>query len=370
MDTVAITDHGNMYGSCEAYKALKKRGKKLIIGCECYICDNRFETDKSYHLILLVKNETGRLNLQKLVSESTKHKYYGKPRIDFDLLAEHHDGLICLSACMAGEVSRALQAGEAIKAKQIAFKYKALFGDDYYIEYQSHSDPEQQTLNAQLVQLAIDMGIKYVVTCDCHYLTPDDQKYHSIFIQINQKREVGETYNDCWVQGEQDILRICQSTVDHNIEAIANTQEIADKCDAHFPLSAPIIPDFKVPTPYRSEIEYMKKICNDGFKAKGINKLSIAEQKIYKQRAKYELEAVEQMGFEGYYLLVYDYLMSAKRRGIARGSAGGSLLAYLMDIVDIDPIKYGLYFERFIDVGAIDLLNNGTITKSELKIPD
>lgn len=370
MDTVAITDHGNMYGCCELYKMLKQHGKKLIIGCECYICENRFETGQAYHLILLAKNETGRLNLQKIVSDSTRHKYKGKPRIDFDLLTQHHEGLICLSACMAGELTRALQAGSLLQAKQIAYKYKFLFGDDYYIEYQSHSNPEQQRYNAQLVDIANELGIKYVVTCDCHYLTPADQKYHTIFIQINQKRDVGETYQDCYVQSEADILRICESTQAYNAQAIAATQEIADKCTAEYPLSAPIIPHNKVPAPYKTEIAYMKKLCNDGYKAKGLNKLPADVQQMYKQRALYEMNAVEKMGFEGYYLLVDDYLSHAKRRGIARGSAGGSLLAYLMNIVDIDPIQYGLYFERFIDVGALDLLANGSITKAELKIPD
>nr|DAI25408.1 MAG TPA: DNA polymerase III, alpha subunit [Caudoviricetes sp.] len=370
MDTVAITDHGVMYGCCELYKMLKQHGKKLIIGCECYICENRFEAGQAYHLVLLAKNETGRLNLQKIVSDSTRHKYKGKPRIDLDLLTQYHEGLICLSACMAGEVTRALQANDTLLAKQIACKYKFLFGDDYYIEYQSHSDPEQQKYNAQLVQIAEELDIKYVVTCDCHYLTPADQKYHTIFIQINQKRDVGETYQDCYVQSEEDVLRICESTQQYNKQAIATTQEIADKCSAEYPLSAPIIPHNKVPAPYKSEISYMKKLCNEGYKAKGINKLPADVQKVYRDRAHYEMNAVAKMGFEGYYLLVDDYLAHSKRRGIARGSAGGSLLAYLMNIVDIDPIQYGLYFERFIDVGALDLLEAGTITKAELKIPD
>lgn len=370
MDTVAITDHGNMYGACELYKMLKQAGKKLVIGCECYICDDRFDTGQAYHLVLLAKNETGRLNLQKIVSDSTQHKYKGKPRIDFELLAQYHDGLICLSACMAGELTRALQQGNMLQAKQIACKYKFLFGDDYYIEYQSHSDPEQQRYNRQLVDIANELGIKYVVTCDCHYLTPEEQKYHTIFIQINQKRDVGETYQDCYLQSESDVLRICQSTQEFNAQAIATTQEIADKCSAEYPLAAPIIPHNRVPAPYKSEIAYMKKLCNDGYKAKGIDKLPADVQKLYRERAHYEMDAVEKMGFEGYYLLVYDYLSHATRRGVARGSAGGSLLAYLMNIVDIDPIPYGLYFERFIDVGALELLQTGAITKSELKIPD
>jgi DNA polymerase III subunit alpha len=370
VDTMAITDHGNLYGACELYKMMKARGKKLIIGCECYICENRLEHDQSHHLVLLAKNETGRLNLQQLVTESTLHKYYGKPRIDFELLSQHHEGLVCLSACMAGEIQRALRDGNELLAKKIAFKYKTLFGDDYYIEYQSHDEPEQQKLNEQLIKLANDMKIKYVVTCDCHYLTPDEQKYHSIFIQINQKRDVGETYKDCYLQQDEDVLRICKSTASYNVQALATTYEIADKCNAEYPLSAPIIQHYKVPAPYKSEIDYLKALCNKGYKDKGLDKLPSERQRLYKERARYELNAVAKMGFEGYYLMVWDYLMSAKRRGIARGSAGGSLLAFLIDLVDVDAIEYGLYFERFIDVGALALLENGTITKKELKIPD
>ncbi len=369
----AITDHGNMYGTCEAFKKMKKAGIKCIIGCECYICDDRFVKDKdskTYHLVLLAKDEDGRQNLHKLVSKSTKTKYRGKPRIDFALLKEHHNGIICLSACMAGEVARNLTAGNNEKAEAVALKYKDLFGEDYYIEYQAHSAPSQQELNAQIVRLAQKLGIQYVVTCDAHYLNEDDQKYHGIFVQIGQTREVGESYNDCFIQDEQTILDKCQTTVEYNAVAVANTDAIAAKCSAVYPLSAPIIPHQTVPNGFDSEASYLKYLCNKGFVQKGISHLPVSVQKEYKKRARYEIESVTKMGFEGYYLLVHSYVSAAKRRGIARGSAGGSLLAYLIGIVDIDPIKFGLYFERFIDVGALQLLEDGKITKDELKIPD
>ena len=399
---IAITEHGNLYSSVEAYKTLSEFGIKAITGCEVYICDDVNVKDKNskyYHLILLCKNEVGRLNLQKLVSQSSLYKYYGKPRIDFEMLKEYSDGLICLSACMAGEVSRALMDGDTSLAEHIVTKYKALFGDDYYIEYQAHSNTEQQKLNLQLVELAERLNIKYVVTCDSHYLNKEDKKYHDIFVQIGTVREAGEIYDDCYIQSEQEVLNNCKSTQQYNDKAIKNTQEITDKCTNTIPLSAPIIPHVDIPTKFKSEIDYLKYLCNEGLKKKGFMKWTLEEwdnyltetveksgkiikrkmveynslqeiKNVYKQRANYEMHYISKMGFEGYYLLVHSYVSTVKRRGIARGSGGGSLIAYLCGIVDIDPIKYGLYFERFIDVGALGLLEQGLITKKQLKIPD
>lgn len=402
-DTIAITEHGNLYSSVEAYSKLSKEGIKVIEGCEVYICDDvnvKSKDSKYYHLILLCKNETGRQNLNWLVSQSTLYKYYGKPRIDFDMLKNHHEGLICLSACMAGEVQRALMNDSSKSAEQIALKYKKLFGDDYYIETQAHSGIEQQTLNAQLIDLANRLNIKYTVTCDSHYVRKEDQKYHNVFVQIGTSREAGETYDDCYLQSEEDVIRNSWKTQEHIEQAIRITHEIADKCENTIPLSAPIIPHVPVPSQYKSELQYLQHLCNEGFKRKGFSTWTYDQWKNYLtdkvvqedgtieevelvhftsakeiknkyiQRARYEMNALKEMGFEGYYLLVYSYVNAAKRRGIARGSGGGSLLAYLCGIVDIDPIKYGLYFERFIDVGALDLLKDGTITKKELKIPD
>lgn len=400
----AITDHGNMYGAVEFYKSAKAHGIKPIIGCEVYVCGDvtvMKRENKMHHLILLCRNEIGRQNLQKLVTESTKYKFNKRPRIDFEMLKKYHEGLICCSACMVGEVAYALQNDDVELAYDIARKYKELFQDDYYIEYQSHRSPAQQQLNAQLVQLALDLQIKYVVTCDSHYLYKEDQKYHNIFVQVGQSREAGETYDDCFVQSEDEVYQFCQSTIDYNATAIANTHEIAEKCNVDYPLSAPIIPHTNIPAGYNTEEEYLRDLCDKGWKSKGFADWSLDRWKqymsediydtdghlverrdfvsfnsvdeivqIYKDRLEYEFNAVLKMGFEGYYVLVHSYVSAAYRRGIARGSAGGSLIAYLSGIVDIDPIKYGLYFERFIDVGALDLLADGSITKKELKIPD
>lgn len=371
---ICVTEHGNLYSSIEVYKLCKKYGIKYLHGCEMYICDNvniKDKNNKYYHLVLISKNETGRLNLTKLVSESNKYKYYGKPRIDFNMLQQCKDGLIVLSACMAGEVQRSLKKNNIDDAKIIANKYKAAFGDDYYLEYQSHRDETQQQLNRMLVDLSNELDIKYVVTTDSHYINNVDQKYHNIFVQIGQSREVGETYNDCYVQSEEDVLSICKSTsIEENKIALLNTEEIANKCNVEIPLSAPIMPHEDVPSDFKNEIDYIKSLCVEGWKKRKLGLLNKKEKEVYKKRLQYEIDTISKMGFEGYYLLVWSYANSVKRRGIARGSGGGSLVAYLMNIVDTDPVKYGLYFERFIDVGALDLLDKGLITKSQLKIPD
>ena len=369
---LCVTEHGNLYSDVEIYKLCKQYGVKYLLGCEMYICDDvevKSKDNRYHHLVVIAKNETGRLNLNQLVSKSCYHKYYGKPRIDFKMLEQYKEGLIVSSACMAGEIQRALLNKEFQLAKEIILKYKSVFGDDYYLEYQSHSEPTQQLLNRYVVEIAKKLGVKFIVTTDAHYLEKADQKYHDIFVQIGQARETGETYNDCYVQSNEEILQICKSTSkEDNLIALANTDEIANKCNVDLPLAAPIMPHIDVPSKYKSEIDYLKHLCIEGWYKKKINLKPNKEE--YKARLAYEMNSIEKMGFEGYFLLVYSYANSVKRRGIARGSAGGSLVCYLSNITDIDPLEYGLYFERFIDVGALDLLEKGQITKKELKIPD
>lgn len=374
-NAVAITDHGNVFASIKAYKECKKQNIKFIYGCECYICNDikiKDKNNKYYHLILLAKNEQGRLNLNKLVSLSRLEGFYYKPRIDFELLKKYKEGLIVLSACLAGEIQKYLQNNNYQKAKKIASKYKQEFGDDYYLEFQSHSDIEQLKLARQVIDLAKELKIPYVVTADSHYINKEDQELHSLFVQIGQEREAGETYNDCYIQSEEDIKKILKNTLtDEEIQiAINNTVEIANKCNVQIPLSPPQIPHVDVPKKFKNEEEYLKYLCNKGWKQRNLHKLPPDEQKKYKDRLYYEFNAIKEMGFSGYYLLVYSYANIAKRRGVARGSGGGSLVAYLLNIVDIDPIEYGLYFERFIDVSALDLLRNKQIKPEELKIPD
>ena len=375
VEALCVTEHGNLYSSVELYKLCQEYGVKYIMGCEMYITPQhpsiKNKENKYNHLVVIAKNETGRLNLIKLVSEGNKYKYYGKPRIDYNMLLEHKDGLIVTAACLGGEVQRAIMDGDIIKATNIAIKYKNDFGDDYYLELQSHRDDEQRMVNRKLLEMAKELDIKYIITPDAHYLTAEDQKYHNVFVQIGQAREAGEFYTDCYIQTEEEVYQFCDNMTREEVAfGLAMTEEIADKCNVTIPLSAPIMPHINIPDQFKDEMDYLKYLCVQGFRNKKIDTLPIEKQREYLDRLKYEISTIREMGFEGYYLLVESYANSVRRRGIARGSGGGSLVAYLTNIVDIDPVKYGLYFERFLDVGALELLKNGTITKEQLKIPD
>lgn len=372
--SIAITDHGYVYGNIEFYKECKKNNLKMIYGCELYICDdinNKTKDSRTYHIIALAKNDVGRININKLSSVGHIDGFYRKPRIDYNTLLEHKDGIIITSACMAGEISRAIINENQDKPIEIALRYKRDFGSDYYLEIQAHKDSVQQGLNKEIVKLAKANSIPFVVTTDVHYLNKDDSEFHSEFISINQDRDVGETYADCYYQSEDEIRQNIGYLEIQDIDAaINNTQEIANKCNAEVPLSAPIIPHANIPSEFHSEYEYLVYLCDKGWIKRGCNELSVQEQQEYKDRLAYELDSVKRMGFEGYYLLVIDYVRQAKRKSPGRGSSGGSIIAWLIEITHIDPIKNKLYFERFIDVGALDLLEQGKIQPYELKIPD
>lgn len=383
----AVTEHGNTFSAVKMYQLAQKDSLKFIFGCEFYICEDRFEKNKDkkyYHLTVLAKNEQGRLNINQLVTKGYLEGFYFKPRIDFNLLKEHGEGLIVLSGCMASEIQQNLAGGKIgdgeivitsgniERAKEVARRYRNAFGDDYYMEVQSHRDHRQQRLNRAIVDIATELGIEYVGTADSHFVEEKDFELHNIFIQIGQNREAGETYQDTQIQSEQEAWTLLHPamTDEECDNAIITTKKILDKCNVHIPLSAPLIPHVEVPFEFKSEDEYLKNLCNKGWMTRGINKLDKELQKQYKERLMFEYSAITDMGFTGYYLLVHGYANSVERRGIARGSGGGSLVAYLLNIVDIDPIKYGLYFERFIDVGQLDLLKEGVIDAKELKIPD
>ena len=372
---IAITDHGNIHASVSIYKRLKKENIKYIHGCEMYICDDtniKDQNNKYHHLVVLCKNEIGRINLNKLISISNlPENFYNKPRIDFEKLKQHKDGLLVLSACLAGEISKFLLIDAYEKAREVALKYKNEFGNDYYLEIQARNDNKQIEINKKIVALAKELNIPIVVTTDAHFVTKEDKRYHDVYSFNSSYKEEGEGYVDCYIQSEEEI-RNNLNYLDEEIinQAINNTHIIADKCNVELPLSAPIIPHIDIPSQYNNEKEWVIDICQKGFEERGINKLPEEERQVYYDRYQYELNAVEEMGFLGYYLLVYTYANKVKRRGIARGSGGGSLLCYLMNITDIDPIEHKLYFERFIDVGALDALREGKITRKELKVPD
>lgn len=404
-NTVAITDHGEVLGAVTIYKQLKRAGIKYIHGCEMYICDDtsiKNKDSKYYHLLVLCKNEIGRLNLNKLISLSEHpDRFYSKLRIDFPLLDQYGEGLIICSACLAGEVSKAIMAGDVVAARTIASRYQKRFGPDYYLEIQSHNDPEQIAVNKQIVELATELGIEIVVSSDAHYVWEEDRKYQNKYAFNGKYKEDGEAYVDCFIQSEQDardrLNYLSGSVVD---AAIANTHKIAADCNVDMPLSAPIMPRVDTPSEFSDNKAWLVSLCEKGFDE--LLNISYEDRSVknqdrkifrpivnedgeitgyserpiddlvdtYVRRFEYELNSLERMGFIDYILLVYSYASVGKRRGPGRGSGGGSLICYLTGITAIDPIEHGLYFERFIDVGALDLLESGQITAKELKVPD
>lgn len=403
---VAVTDHGGSLGGVTIYKELKAANIKYIHGVEFYICDDVKVKDKDskyYHLVALCKNDTGRLNLNRLItmSEHPDHKYF-KQRIDFNMLKQYSDGLIILSACLAGEVSKAIMAEEYDKAEKVAQKYKEHFGDDYYIEIQSHSDPEQIKVNQELVSLAEHLGIEVVVTTDAHYAYEADRVYQNKYAFNGAYKEDGEAYVDCFLQSDKEVRdRLSYFTPELIERFIKNTEVICDKCQLEMPLSAPIMPQVDTPPEFPDNETWLNDICKRGFREKlnidydtnkifdenkmlirsildddgneiGTEEYQLSPEQIrtYIERYQYEMNALSKMGFVDYIILVYSYANVGKRRGIARGSGGGSLVNYLSNITNIDPIEHGLYFERFIDVGALSKLESGEITAKELKIPD
>lgn len=408
-DTIAITDHGRCLGSIAIYKQLLENDMKYIHGCEMYICNDvkiKDKTDKYFHLLILCKNEKGRQNLNKLmsISEHPDNKY-NKPRIDFEILSQYSEGLICLSACMVGEISRFLMSGNFEEAYSRAKKYKELFGEDYYLEIQSRQEKEQMILNKQIVELAKKLDIEVVTTTDAHYVKKEDAKYQSKYAFNGSFKEDGEMYFDCYLQSEDEVREnLFYLTKDMVDTAIKNTHTIADKCNLEMPLSAPIMPHIDIPRDFKDGKDWLTFLCEGGFAKKlnidyknkttldknrylkryvcineGSEELEYKEELYqmldleileYIERFEYELESLDKMGFIDYILLVNSYANIVTRRGIARGSGGGSLICYLTHITDIDPIEHKLYFERFIDVGAIALLEAGEITKKQLKIPD
>lgn len=403
---VAVTDHGGSLGGVTIYKELKAAGIKYIHGVEFYICDDVKVKDKDskyYHLVALCKNDMGRLNMNRLItmSEHPDNKYF-KPRIDFEMLKQHSDGLIIMSACLAGEVSKAIMSDEYDRAEQIARKYQEQFGEDYYIEIQSHSDPEQIKVNQALVALADHLGIEVVVTTDAHYAYEADRMYQNKYAFNGAYKEDGEAYVDCFLQSEREVRdRLHYFTPEQIDRFVGNTEAVSAKCLLEMPLSAPIMPQVDTPEQYPDNETWLHDICKRGFQEKlnidydtgkifneekmlirsildddgneiGTEEYQLSQEQIqtYIERYQYEMNALSKMGFIDYIILVYSYANVGKRRGIARGSGGGSLVNYLSNITNIDPIEHGLYFERFIDVGALSKLESGEITAKELKIPD
>ena len=363
MDSIAITDHGVMFGAIDFYKACKKEGVKPIIGCEVYVAP-RSRTDKQpgidnhyYHLILLAKNNEGYKNLSKLVSLSFVDGYYYKPRIDREILEKYHKGLICLSACLAGEVNQALLSGQNEKAEQVALWHKKVFGDDYYIEIQNNGIKEQVLANQKLVQLARKLDIPLVATNDAHYLKREDAYNHEVLLCIQTGKRMSDEdrmkfdTDELYVKSPEEMAEYFKAFPD----AIENTVKIAEQCNVEFEFGHTILPNYDVPPEYPTHYDFLKELCDKGLKKRYGENLSEEIQK----RAEYELSIIKKMGYVDYYLIVWDFIHYAKTNGIpvgpGRGSGAGSILAYAIEITDIDPIKYGLLFERFLNPERISM---------------
>ena len=358
----AITDHGVMYGCVAFFDAAKAAGIKPIIGCEVYVATRtRFDKvnriDGNNHLILLCKNEMGYKNLIKMVSAGFTEGFYSKPRIDKDLLEQHHEGLICLSACLAGEIPQAILAGDYERAKQAALYYRDLFGEgNYYIELQDHGLEEDQVVLPQLIRLARETGIPMVATNDAHYITKEDAKMQSILLCIQTGKTIADA-DSMEIQTAEFYLKSTDEMYDLFAmvpEACENTNKIAEQCNFEFTFGETKLPYFKAPDGMENQ-EYFEKLCWEGLERRYPGEVTDA----LKERLSYEINVVKTMGYTNYYLIVYDFINYAKSRDIpvgpGRGSGAGSLAAYCVGITDIDPIRYNLIFERFLNPERVSM---------------
>ena len=358
----AITDHGVMYGCVAFFDAARAAGIKPIIGCEVYVATRtRFDKvnriDGNNHLILLCKNEIGYKNLIKMVSAGFTEGFYSKPRIDKDLLEQHHEGLICLSACLAGEIPQAILAGDYERAKQAALYYRDLFGEgNYYIELQDHGLEADQVVLPQLIRLARETGIPMVATNDAHYITKEDAKMQSILLCIQTGKTIADA-DRMEFQTDEFYLKSTDEMYDLFAmvpEACENTNKIAEQCNFEFTFGETKLPYFKAPDGMENQ-EYFEKLCWEGLERRYPGEVTDA----LKERLSYEINVVKTMGYTNYYLIVYDFINYAKSRDIpvgpGRGSGAGSLAAYCVGITDIDPIRYNLIFERFLNPERVSM---------------
>lgn len=359
---VAITDHGVMYGCVDFYKAAKKAGVKPIIGCEVYVATRtRFDKvnriDGSNHLVLLCKNETGYKNLIKMVSAGFTEGFYNKPRVDHELLEEYHEGLICLSACLAGEIPQALLAGDYEKAKNLARYYEDLFGKgNYYIEIQDHRLDEQRTVLPLLVRLSRETGIPLVATNDAHYLEKEDSRMQHILICIQTNKTVNDDdvlefgTDEFYVKSTDEMYELFSAWP----EACENTNRIAEMCSFDFEFGVTKLPYFVAPDGMDNK-EHFVKLCRDGL----LRRYGADVPEDIRARLDYEISIIDRMGYINYYLIVFDFINYAKSQGIpvgpGRGSGAGSLAAYCVGITNIDPIKYNLLFERFLNPERVSM---------------
>lgn len=371
MNSAAITDHGVMYGVIDFYKECKAQGIKPILGCEVYVApDSRFDKelgggeDRYYHLVLLAENNIGYANLSRIVSRGFTEGYYYKPRVDMELLQTYHEGIIALSACLAGEVPRYIQKGLIDEARKAAIRYRDCFGEgNYFLELQDHGIPEQKLVNTELLKLSRELSIPLVATNDAHYTYAEDAKPHDILLCIQTGKKLADEDRmryeggQYYVKSEEEM----KGLFPYAWEAVENTQRIADRCNVEIEFGVTKLPHFEVPEGYDSWT-YLNKLCLDGLKERYGEDLDApagVTGQSFRERLTYELDVIKTMGYVDYFLIVWDFINYAKSNGImvgpGRGSAAGSIVSYALKITNIDPIRYNLLFERFLNPERVSM---------------
>ena len=363
MDSIAITDHGVMYGVIDFYRAARAEGIKPIIGCEVYVAPgSRFDREtgigenRYYHLVLLAENDTGYHNLMKIVSRGFTEGYYYKPRVDKEVLKEFHEGVIAFSACLAGEVAVELRRGFYEEAKKAALSYQEIFGkDNFFLELQDHGIPEQQIVNQGLMRMSQETGIELVATNDIHYVKESDAEAHDILLCIQTAKKVSDE-DRMRYDGGQYYLKSpeeMETLFPYAKQALENTEKIARRCNVEIIFGEQKVPKYEVPEGFTS-YTYLESLCKEG-----LSKRYPVITKELEERLSYELGTIQKMGYVDYFLIVWDFIKYAKDNGIAvgpgRGSAAGSLVSYCLGITNIDPIHFSLLFERFLNPERVSM---------------
>ena len=359
---VAITDHGVMYGCIDFYKAAKKAGVKPIIGCEVYVCPRRMSDrvhgidNEAYHLVLLCENMKGYENLCQIVSQAYTNGFYGKPRADLELLEQYHEGLIALSACLAGAVPQRLMENDYDGAKDYALNMARIFGEgNFYLELQDHGIEEQRAVNLGIQRIARETGLPLVITNDAHYIRKEDAAMQDVLLCVQTGKTVDDENRmrfeteEFYLKSEEELLQLFPG----HQEALDNTAKIAERCNVEFIFNQYHLPVFPVPEGYTDE-SYFRKLCYDGF----AERYPQAPES-YLERLEYEIGVISRMGYVNYYLIVWDFIRYAKENGIpvgpGRGSGAASIVAYCMHITEVDPMKYALIFERFLNPERVSM---------------
>ena len=363
MDSAAITDHGVMYGVIDFYRAAKEAGINPILGCEVYVAPgSRFDReagsgdDRYYHLVLLAENNQGYSNLMKIVSRGFVEGFYYKPRVDLELLREYHEGIIALSACLAGEVARFLTRGMYEEARAAALRYQDIFGKgNFFLEMQDHGIPQQQTVNQQLMRMHRETGIELVATNDVHYTFAEDAEPHDVLLCLQTGKKLADEDRMRYEGGQYYVKSPgeMERLFPYALEALENTHKIAERCHVDIEFGVTKLPKYDVPQGYTSW-EYLNKLCFEGLE----ERYQPVTEKL-KERLEYELSTIKNMGYVDYFLIVWDFIKYARDHDImvgpGRGSAAGSLVAYTLGITQLDPIRYDLLFERFLNPERVSM---------------